>query len=136
MRGHLITNVALWLIFTVAALFFGLFSLSSFSDKLTFGAYLATINANWHGEYFYFFGSTALQSIVFGLHFGLVLRWADLRRRAEATQAYKPTKDRPALYSDRVLHRVIAAMPILAFLNALALFDNMVLIRQIGLQFN
>ena len=60
-RGLLVTNVALWLIFTIVALFFGLFSLSTFSEKVTFGDYLAAINANWSGEYFYFFGSTALR---------------------------------------------------------------------------
>ncbi|WP_131195640.1 hypothetical protein [Lichenihabitans psoromatis] len=132
-RWLLITNMVLWAAFTLAALAFALLSLSMLTGPLTYRDYLTAIGARWDGEWFYFFGPTVLQTIIFALHLTLILRWKDLARWTSQT-AWSGRMGRPTRQmTEATLRRIISLLPLLAFLNAVAMCESLATVRRLSL---
>ena len=130
LRGLIATQAGLWALFTAAALIFGTVSALSFTEHFSFSDYAMRIHERWRGEYVYLFGSTTLQAIVFSLQLALVLNWDGLKAICRPAGRGRP-KLSMALLTEDTRRWIVLTLPILAFINALVRFNDLIVIHRI-----
>ena len=133
-RGLLITNIALWAAFTIAALACALVSHSMFSRRWTYLDYQAAIGSRWDGEWFYFFGPTVLQTILFCLHLTLILRWQELSVWSNTPRRMGQRNSAGQRLTERSRRWAMATLPLLACLNAIAMVDSLVMVWRVAIK--